>query len=345
MRWPSALVLVLALFAAGCSAPSPPQGWSVDRQAPGAIAGTDAEIVICEEMRDLALGTHAGDEDLTDTLTDMARISAVVGATAALPLLNRVTTAIDDGAELIEIHDDLVEAAATIDPASWDFCRLPLFTAVYATTGWPSCHGELVIPVAGYTELRAEPGCSRDGIPSFLTCFADAAPHLPVDCNSSETVQVRDGEWVRAGAPRDVSPPTTTTTEPVIPDETTTTTTTIPAVSYLSSQACRSVALLFTGPDPVDGSVDDLDRLRFATASLGSEIAALVDEFIAVNTGEGDLDTFEANVLALDMATVAECGLPLISAWDALAGGTEELPCWLETGLAFPAYTPTGCRD
>ena len=54
---------------------------------------------------------------------------------------------------------------------------------------------------------------------------------------------------------------------------------------------------------------------------------------------------FEAIVLELDVATVVQCGLPLISAWDALAGGAGELPCWAETGLTQPAYTPAECTD
>jgi hypothetical protein len=349
MKWMS--WVAFALLCASCAAPKPPEDWTIERQASDSSAGADSPIAVCEDMCDLALGSHADSEDLTATLDELARMSAIVGATAALPALNRATTALDAGAAVIDVHDDLASAADAIDPPSLDVCLLPVFTALYAAGGWPACYGELAIPVAGYTVIDPQRGCSSVGSPSYLPCWTDSSPFLPVDCNTGDVVHVVDGTWVPAGEPREVVvattlPPVTedepedepeAEPEPEDPPD--------PTLAFNASPECARVADLFTGPDPVKGRAEDLWRLRTATSGLKSDVGRLVEEFIAANTDTPSLEEFESIVLQLDQATAEQCGLPLISAFDALAGGVDELPCWAETGLALPAYTPADCRD
>ena len=202
MKWMS--WAAFALICASCAAPQPPTDWTVERIAPDGGDSNDVAIVICDDMRTLALGSHADSSRLTNTLDELARISAVVGATAALPALNRARAALDRGAEPADVHDDLVSAAERIDAPSVEFCDLPMFTAVYAASGWPSCHGELAIPVAGYTLVDPERGCSSVGSPSFLPCWSDVAPFLPISCYTGDVVQVIDGGWQPAGDPHEV---------------------------------------------------------------------------------------------------------------------------------------------
>ena len=66
-------------------------------------------------------------------------------------------------------------------------------------------------------------------------------------------------------------------------------------------------------------------------------------DLVAANAEPPDLAEVEALVLALDLANAARCGLPLVSALDALAGGVVELPCWLATGAAYPAHIVRAC--
>lgn len=345
MNW-SRFVLVLALgalVATSCAAPDTHEAWRVNREAPSSQPNpVDDEV--CDDARALALGSLAGDPSIVPTLEELARIGALVGATPALPALNRIIEILDEGGDHVDIHDDLVTASESVDAATRGACRVPLFSATYAATGWPSCHGELTIPVAGYTVLGES--CGSEPLPDALPCFTDTAPFLPINCNTGETVQLVDGEWEEAGEPREVLRPVRPEPESESdpePERPTTTTTVQVLVEPLDASECRSLFALFAGPDPVDGSEADLDRLPSATRGLGEEIRQLVDAFVAANAEPPDLSEFEALVRELDLATAARCGLPLVSALDALAGGVDELPCWSATGGAYPAHIVREC--
>lgn len=343
-RFGLVLALTAGLVATSCAAPDTHDEWRVNRELPTSDSNPFDDRV-CDDVRDLALGSSAGGPSLRPTLEELARIGALVGATAALPALNRSIQALGDGDDHVDIHDDLVVASASIDAATREICRIPAFTATYAATGWPSCHGELTIPVAAYTTLGDS--CGSEPPPSALPCFTGTVPYLPINCNTGEPVRLVAGEWKKAGEPREVTRPPRPAprTEPETEPDPPATTTTVPAlVEPVDASECRGLFTLFTGRSPVDGSHTDLDRLAGAARGLGDEIEQLVDDFVAANAEPPDLTEFEVLVLELDLTTAARCGLPLVSALDALAGGVDELPCWAATGGAYPAHVVRACR-
>ena len=82
-----------------------------------------------------------------------------------------------------------------------------------------------------------------------------------------------------------------------------------------------------------------------ATTDLGEFIIELTQSFDEASQGGWTLEVVESIVIALDSATVEECGIPMISASFALVGGVDELPCWQLTGVAYPSYAPTECLE
>ncbi|MFT7610360.1 MAG: hypothetical protein ACI9MX_003444, partial [Candidatus Aldehydirespiratoraceae bacterium] len=202
MSWRSWIVALL--LAASCAAPEPPEAWSVERVTPLEDGAPDETV--CNDIRVFALGETIADLDAT--LTELARISALTGATAALPLLEDIvesrldpTAPIDQQA--VATHDLLVLASRTIDDASSDSCGIPAFSAMYAASGFPSCYFEVDIPVAGYTLLNEAPLCDPNSGPDSLPCWSNDGNHVAVDCVTEELVHADGKRWVPAGEPRE----------------------------------------------------------------------------------------------------------------------------------------------
>jgi len=328
--------MVVVLIAASCAAPEAPEAWSVERVTPtdDRVEGTG----ICDDVRTLALGSHAHEVDLDGTLTELARIAALTGATTALPLLDDIGELVNDGslsetAQRVQRHDLLVLAGRTIDASTTSTCGIPAFSALYTASGFPDCHLELELPIAGYT-LAGTPGtCSAEGRPSFLPCWSEDDQHLAVDCVSDEIVQAVGDRWVPAGPPRTIA------IDRVDPDAE-------PAAEILTvvdSPECTMLASLFTSDPLPNGSIPDFDRLSTAAAGLSTDLQTQIDEFIAATVGSPSLDEFESLVAALDNATAQACGFPLVSAWASITAPADPLPCWTPTGVAYPAYAIADC--
>lgn len=333
--------LVVALIAASCAAPEPPDAWAVQRLTPTEEVVADPGV--CDDVRALALGSRADDTDIGPTLDELARISAIVGATAALPDLDAFRD-LDDETDLSDLelgarrHDLLAAAAEIIDDATSRVCEIPAFSALYATTGFADCYFSMEIAVGAYT-LADDPGtCSSAGRPTFLPCWTTDGSHLPVDCVSGEIVQAVNGRWEEAGPPRVV---VINRPDPVAPDER-------PPIVPTDTAACGGLTGLFLAGDAPNGSAPDFDRLAAVTAGMGPAIEALVLRFIEANdigTDESapSFADFEALVAELDQATADLCGFPLVSAWASLTGPLDQLPCWTPTGGSYPAFTPAEC--
>lgn len=331
-----AVALTALVLAASCAAPEPPDAWAVERVTPT----DDREEVsgVCEEVRALALGSHADEESLDATLDELARIAASIGATEALPLLSDVGAIADDEAlterqQEIRRHDLLVQASRPIDDATADACDIPVFSALYAGTGFPDCHLVLDIPIAAYTPEGAPGTCSADGRPSFLPCWSDDGDHLAVDCVTDEIVAAIDGRWQATDGPRDVEIDRTDPDAEPGPD----------LVVPIDDPACAGIADLFLGGPAPSGSLPDVDLLRRAVSTLGTDTRGLVDEVIDATVNPPSLDEFEALLSALDDRTASTCGLPLVSAWATLATAVDTLPCWVPTGESYPAYDTAPC--
>lgn len=332
------LAVALVVLAASCSAPEPPESWSVQRVSPP-DESSDGNDELCDTVRSFALGSLAESPTLGTTVDELARVGAMAGATAALPLLGELQAAISaspeppDQAAFVQRHDLLVSAGTTIDVATAASCELPLFSALYATTGFPDCHFELEIPVAAYTRLGEAGTCSMEGRPSFLPCWSRDGEHLPVDCVSEEVLQADGDRWLPAGPPRSVSIDRSgiDTDGPVL-------------VTTTNASECRALLGLFEGDDLPNGVISDFDRLRDAAADLDADTRDLIDQFINANVDPPSFDVFEVLVASLDAATAGACGFPLVSAWVSILEPITESPCWLETGDPYPAYQQADCR-
>jgi len=184
--------VVVALLAAACSGPTPPDRWTVERQAPdgGESSPTNS---ICNDIEALALGSLAEETEIDPVLDELARVGAVVGATVALPHLAAAREADDPAASL-------AAAAADLDAAGYAECEIPIFTALYVTTSWAACFGAVEIPAATVV-AAVDPSnqvCNADDSPGFLPCWDADAGYLPTDCRTGETVRADAGNWVGA---------------------------------------------------------------------------------------------------------------------------------------------------
>ncbi|MEZ5166411.1 MAG: hypothetical protein R2695_07930 [Acidimicrobiales bacterium] len=223
--------------------------------------------------------------------------------------------------------------SSQIDELTAEQCDVPAFTAMYAVGGFADCHFELEIAVAAYTAEPSDRGCTSEGRPTYLPCFAADGDHLPVDCVSGEIVAAVGDRWDPAGEPRAVE-----IDRPVAP------TTTGPAViAPAPSPECAALGALFTADPMPNGLVPDLDRLLAAVQDLPPDVRGLADDFVQANRTSPDIVTFESLVAELDHRTAATCGLPLVSAWSAITTPVTALPCWIATGVAYPAYERTDC--
>jgi hypothetical protein len=338
--WP-VVALVVALIAASCAAPDPPDAWAVQRLTP--TEDVVADPGVCDDVRALALGSRADDTDIGPTLDELGRISAVVGASAALPDLNALR-ALDDETDLSDLelgarrHDLLLAAAEIIDDATSAVCEIPAFSALYAATGFADCYFPMEIAVGAYT-LAGNPGtCTSQGRPTFLPCWTTDGSHLPVDCVSGEIVQAVNDRWETAGPPRPVVIGRPVPAQSDGP----------PLVAPTGAAACADLTGLFLVNDAPNGSAPEFDRLAAAAAGLDPSIQDLVNRFIEANNIGPDgsapsFAEFEALVAELDRATADLCGFPLVSAWASLTGPLDQLPCWEPTGAPYPAFTRADC--
>jgi hypothetical protein len=331
----SRLWFVVLLLAASCAPPERHEAWAVQRVTP-----TDRveEITgVCQDVRTLALGSHADETALEGTLDELARLAATTGATAALPLLSDIgalsaDTTLSAHTIAVQQHDLLVLASRSIDTATATACGIPAFSALYATSGFPDCHFEMEIPVAAYTNVGEAGTCSADGRPTFLPCWTDDGHHLPIDCVGGEIVQAVGDRWDPAGEPRIVEIDRVDPGAPEGPE----------VLAPSDVPECVGLAALFETEAP---SVSKIDRLVDATAMLDSEIRGLVGEFIAATVDPPDLAEFESIVSSLDSATAQACGVPVASALASIPTAVTQLPCWTPTGNPYPAYEILDCLD
>jgi hypothetical protein len=335
MKW--RLWTVVALVVASCAAPEAPEAWDIQRIAPADDELT-SDPTVCDDVRTLALGSHADDSDLGPTLDELARLSAVVGATSTLPALNQFRTLEDSpGLSAVEKfaarHDRLVEASILIDNATWDACAIPAFTALYAASGFAECHFEMEIPVGGYTVVDEPGSCRSLDRPTFLPCFSDVDGHLPVDCVSGEIVQANGDRWVEAGPPH---PVTIKRPEPDVVE-------TLPVIASTGTTECAKLVALFQNGDPPNGVAPDFRRLSRAARDLDADAQDLVQQFVEANEITPNFTEFEALVTELDEVTAETCGFPIISAWGSITEALGQLPCWIETGMPYPAYEQADC--
>ena len=332
MKW--SLLLVVLMFGASCGSPEPTDAWAV-REAERTEDVEEPTDDVCDDIRTFALGSHGDDTNLDNTLEELARLAAVTGATAALPLLNDIAalaedTTMSDHRRGVEQHDLMVSAGQAIDDATSTACGLPGFSALYAASGFPDCHFEMEIPIAAYTTSGTPGQCTTEGRPDFLPCWSADGDHLAVDCVTNEIVTAVGDRWDPAGPPRVFEIDRTD------PDEEPG-----PAVIMVgNAPECAGLAALF-GTDAA--LVSDFDRLTDATASLDSDIRAQIADFLRATVDPPSLDEFEAMVAALDASTAEACGLPLVSAWVSLSSAVDTLPCWISTGERYPAYEQTAC--
>lgn len=332
MKW--SLLLVVMLFGASCASAEPTDAWAVHRVTPTNEVEEPTDGV-CDDIRNLALGSHADETTLDGTLEELARLAAVTGATEALPLLNDVGAlaedpTVSDHRRTVEQHDLMVLASRAIDDATSTACGLPGFSALYATSGFPECHFEMEIPIAAYTAPGTPGRCTAEDRPDFLPCWSDDGDHLAVDCVSDEIVTAVGDRWAPAGPPREIAIDRTDPDDEPGPD----------VIVPDPRPECAGLAALF-GTDAA--VVSDFDRLTDATALLDAEIRAQVADFLEATVDPPSLDEFEVMVAALDASTAEACGLPLVSAWVSLSSAVDQLPCWTPTGNRYPAYEITDC--
>lgn len=331
--------VVVALFAASCASPEPPGEWAVQRVSPPDEEIVVADPTICDDIRTLATGSHAAETELDPTLDELARISAVVGATAALPLISDVRALEGtDGSTELEIaalrHDALLGAAAVIDDATAALCAVPAFSALYATSGFPECHFPMEIAVGAYTTVGEPGSCRAEGRPDFLPCWSTDGTHLPLDCVSGEIVRAFGTRWDTAGPP---TPFVLERPEPAIPEGP-------PIVAPTEAPECADLAGLFLDRSVSEGSFLDFAELAFAAADLDAATRRLVAEFVEAAEVTPSFAEFEALVSELDRVTATTCGLPIVSAAASLGGGIDQLPCWTPTGIPYPSYETIACE-
>jgi len=118
--WP-VLALVVALLAAACAWPEPPDAWAVQRLTSVEEVATSGPA--CDDLRALAPGSLVAEPDREPTLGELVRIAAVVGAAEALPVLNKLRalaadTESPDSEPATDRHDLLLTAGNTIDDAT-----------------------------------------------------------------------------------------------------------------------------------------------------------------------------------------------------------------------------------
>ena len=328
--------IVVLLLAASCAAPQPPEAWSVERVTP--TDDRPAESGVCSDVRTFALGSHAAETSLGGTLDELARIAALTGATAALPLLSDLgeldtDDSLTDAGRRIRQHDLLVLASRSIDASTAASCSIPAFSALYAASGFPECHFEMEIPVAGYTAVGTPGTCSAEGRPTFLPCWTTDGDHLPIDCVSNEIVQAVGDRWDPAGEPRLIE------IDRVDPDAAPGPEVLVPSVT----SECSALTDLFTADPLPNGTIPDFDRLVAAAGALDPAVQAQIDEFILASVSPPSFDVFEALVSELDEATAATCGFPLVSAWASISAAVDALPCWTPTGASYPAFETIAC--
>ncbi len=146
---------------------------------------------VCEDIEALALGSLATETDIEPALDELARLGAVAGASDALVHLTTAHDADDPSSSL-------AAAAVDLDAAGYAECEIPIFSALYVTTTWASCHGAVDIPAAIVIGDAAAGTCNADDSPGFLPCWDVEAGYLPVDCRTGETVRADGGNWVEA---------------------------------------------------------------------------------------------------------------------------------------------------
>lgn len=334
MKW--SLWIALVLLAASCAAPDRPEAWSVQRVTPTDEVEELSDV--CQDVRTLALGSHADEETLDGTLEELARLAATTGATDALPLLSDVAALADDETisphrRAVQQHDMMVLASRSIDDATARACAIPGFSALYATTGFADCHFEMEIPIAAYTLPGTAGTCSTEGRPAFLPCWSDDGDHLAIDCVSKEIVSAVGERWEPAGEPRVI---TIDRTDPdALPEP--------EAIEPTGATECRSLRALFSSSPLPNGSTPDFDRLVTASRGLDTDVRSQIAAFITATIDPPVFSEFETLVAALDDATVEACGLPIVSAWASITTPQTDTLCWLPTDSSYPAYAPADC--
>jgi|GEM_PF-1928538 hypothetical protein len=191
-RWALRIIALVAFVAASCSAPQRTNHWTVERHVPGEEVSSPTNTV-CDDISDLTLGRFASDTDIGPTLDELSRIAALVGASAALPHLTTAQAAAEAGDSPAL---PLGQAASAIDAASFTECEIPVFTALYLSTSFASCHGRVALPVAGLAP--ATTGCDPTASALFVPCFDAAAGYAPVDCLTGDPARLVDADWVGA---------------------------------------------------------------------------------------------------------------------------------------------------
>ncbi len=189
-RWSLRGIALVAFVVAGCSAPQRTDHWTVERHVPDEVVASPSST-ICNDISGLALGRFAADTDIGPALGELSRIAALVGASEALPHLTTAHAAVEAGDSPALA---LGQAAAAIDAASFSECEIPVFTALYLSTSFSSCHGRVALPVAGLAP--ATTGCDPTASALFLPCFDPAAGYAPTDCLTGEPVRLVDADWV-----------------------------------------------------------------------------------------------------------------------------------------------------
>ena len=186
------LLLALCVFVASCGGSDGPT--VIERQVSAEEIETpeNPQMTICDEVEAFARGSHAGD-DIHAVLDEMARLAAVLGASAALPHLADMKAAIEDDGQTARSLDAAAEA---FDTTSYAECGIPAFTAMYVTTSFASCFGRA--PIAAGQMVPDSEGCESDLGAEFLPCFDEDAGYIPIDCRHGHGVTLVDGEWVEA---------------------------------------------------------------------------------------------------------------------------------------------------
>ena len=87
----------------------------------------------------------------------------------------------------------------------------------------------------------------------------------------------------------------------------------------------------------------DFGRLSRAARDLDADAQDLVQQFVEANEITPNFTEFEALVTELDGVTAETCGFPIISAWGSITEALGQLPCWIETGVPYPAFEQADC--
>jgi hypothetical protein len=189
-RWVLRVIVLTAFAATGGDASQRLGSWTDERQVPVEDIASPTNTV-CDDLTDLPLGRFAGDSDIGPALDEPSRIAALVGASEALPHLAEARVAVASGdSPAIPLGD----AAPAIDAASFAECEIPVFTTLYLSTSFSSCHVHVALLVAGLAPVAT--GCDPAASALFLPCFDPAAGYTPVDCLSGQAMRLVDADWV-----------------------------------------------------------------------------------------------------------------------------------------------------